>query len=247
MYDWGIIQEFCDKNLPTRRQISNEFGCALGTIDYAVLSGKLRLQSKSKKTKSKYNWKQIQKYYDNNHTYQDVIEKFGCSESTIHRAVKKGKLKPRNKSDANKLALQKNPRKHSKETKKKISKSRKKFIIENPEMAPYKMNHYSKGPSYPEKYFADLFEKENIVLERYYQIHLYELDFANVKSKVDIEIDGSQHRYDPRIVKSDRKRDNYLASKGWKVYRVYWPEYQKKSLEEKIEIVKEIKELLSPE
>ena len=40
-------------------------------------------------------------------------------------------------------------KKHTEETKRKISEIRKKYLFENPDKVPYLLNHYSKGESYP--------------------------------------------------------------------------------------------------
>lgn len=49
--------------------------------------------------------------------------------------------------------------KYSDEHKKKISESRKQYLIEHPDKVPYLINHHSKGDSYPEKYLKSVFEK----------------------------------------------------------------------------------------
>ena len=53
----------------------------------------------------------------------------------------------------------------------------------------------------------------------------YSIDFALVKNgkKIDLEIDGRQHKYKERK-ESDKKRDIFLTSKNWIVYRVEWNE-----------------------
>jgi very-short-patch-repair endonuclease len=118
-------------------------------------------------------------------------------------------------------------RKHKQETKDKISKIRRKYLSENPDMVPYKLNHYSKGRSYPERYWKDIFDEAGIDYVEQHQIHTYQLDFALVEEKIDIEIDGDQHYLDQRIVESDKRRDEYLENLGWKIIRVRWSEYKK--------------------
>jgi very-short-patch-repair endonuclease len=147
-------------------------------------------------------------------------------------------------STRKKMSASSKGRIHSEETKKKISKSRKQFLTENPDKVPYLMNHYSKGDSYPEKYFEEAFKSEGINLIKKYRIGLYELDFCCPEKKVDIEIDGDQHYLDTRIVASDIKRNEYLKNLGWKVYRIKWSEYQTKTFEQKHNIILEIKNLL---
>ena len=189
-------------------------------------------------------WSEIQKYYDEGHSEPDVVKKFKISSRTLYYAKKHGYFTYRSRSEAAKLAYAKKPRKHTQETKDKISKSRIKYLEEHPDQVPYLLNHYSKGDSYPEKYFKKVFKNEKIKLTEKYQIWLYQLDFADVKKKIDIEIDGSQHYVDLRIVESDKRRTKYLMDRGWKVYRVRWSDYKKMSMDDKRKIVNEIKELL---
>lgn len=149
--------------------------------------------------------------------------------------------KRRSRSD--KLSNVGKNRKLSDETKKKISESRKKYLLENPDMVPYKLNHSSKE-SYPEKYFSELFLKENIKVERYYYVSIYELDFCVIDKKIDIEIDGEQHFVDDGIRKSDENRNKYLQNLGWTIIRIRWSDYQKLSIEEKKNYISDLKKLL---
>ena len=116
------------------------------------------------------------------------------------------------------------------EHKQKISKSRINFLRENPDMVPYKLNHYSKGRSYPEEYWKIILDSNNILYKEQYQVGPYQLDFAIVNSntiKIDLEIDGDQHYLDERIILSDKRRNTYLEDLGWKIIRVKWSDYQK--------------------
>lgn len=131
-------------------------------------------------------------------------------------------------------------RKHTEETKRKISKSRVKFLRDNPEMVPYKLNHYSKGRSYPEEYWKGIFDAHEIDYVEQYQIGPYQLDFAIVDMKLDIEIDGEQHYLDERIVKSDARRNAYLEAEGWKIIRIRWSEYQKLTKHKRAEFVRNV-------
>ena len=55
--------------------------------------------------------------------------------------------------------------------------------------------------------------------------HFYILDFFIKKSNVliDLEIDGKQHTYEDRK-QHDMRRDSYLKSKGYIIYRISWNE-----------------------
>lgn len=135
---------------------------------------------------------------------------------------------------------------HSEETKQKLSKIRKEYLLLNPDKVPYKLNHYSKGSSYPETYFREVFKKENLILTEQYQVGLYSIDFALIEKKIAIEIDGEQHYVDERISQSDIRRTKYLEELGWKIFRIRWSEYQKLDYESKKIFVKNFLQELDP-
>lgn len=193
--------------------------------------------------KTKYDWKEIQEYYDAGHSWRELTDKFGMTCETINRARRRGDfISTRTSSEGQTLAKSKGRGclSHSQETKDKLSAIRTKYLTENPDKVPYLLNHYSNGPSYPEEYFAGIFTD----LVRYHRIGLYELDFADIEQKIDLEVDGDQHYLDERIAESDIRRTAFLEEQGWTVIRIKWSDYQKLSSEEKIKYVAHIKEQL---
>lgn len=184
----------------------------------------------------KIDWKEIQIYYDNNHTWSDIIKEFKIANNTINRAIRKGELKLRTKSDANKLGHIKKPRKLTEETKKKISESRKKYLKENPDKVPYLLNH-SQKESYPEKYFQTILKKSGLKYKRFLQISYYNIDFAFIDKGIDLEIDGDQHIVDQKVVKSNIERDKFLTNNGWKIIRILWSDYKRLKDEQKTEFI----------
>lgn len=115
---------------------------------------------------------------------------------------------------------------HSEETKRKISESRKKYLLEHPEKVPYKLNHSSKQ-SFPEKFFETVFINNGIVFEKEFYTNGYWLDFCFNKTFY-VEIDGEQHYLDKRIVEHDKIRTTRLTESGFKcIERVRWSEFQK--------------------
>lgn len=178
------------------------------------------------------NWEEVQKFYNNNHFWRDIIEEFKISNNTILKAVKNGHFKTRSRSESIKLKRKIKPLKLSEETKNKISISIKKYLQEHPDKVPYLLNHSSKE-SYPENYFEDVLQKTNLKYKRYYQLSIYQLDFAFVDKKIDLEIDGSQHYNDKKIVESDKERTEFLNQNGWETIRINWSEYQKMKRKEK--------------
>lgn len=130
---------------------------------------------------------------------------------------------------------------HSDEQKKKISERRKQYLIEHPDKVPYLVNHHSKGDSYPEKYFKEVFDNENVEYKQNYYQCGYFLDFAWPSKKIYLEVDGEQHYLDKRIVEHDKVRTQKLLENGWTcVERIRWSEYQTLSKEEKVEYLKSV-------
>lgn len=81
--------------------------------------------------------------------------------------------------------------------------------------------------SYAERFWKKVLENNKIDFKREVAVkqadeqHCYFLDF--VIGNIDLEIDGKQHKDADRII-SDTKRDEYLTSLGFKVYRIEWNE-----------------------
>ena len=177
---------------------------------------------------NKYDWKLIQKDYDFGMTWKQIQDKYGLCSATIAKAKKRGDFVSRNRSEALKLVPGKP---HTEETKKKISEIRKQYLKENPDKVPYKLNHYSKGKSYPEEYFENWLIKNNVNFKQEESISIYRVDF--LIGNIALEIDGEQHYVDERIILSNKYRDEYLESIGIKTIRVRWSHYQKLSTEDK--------------
>lgn len=144
------------------------------------------------------------------------------------KAKKMGMDKPVVSDETRKKISEKSKlQRHTQETRDKISKARIKYLAENPDMVPYKLNHYSKGPSYPERYWKKVFDIHKVNYVEQHPVHVYQLDFAIIDRKIDIEIDGEQHYLDNRIVESDKRRNEYLKSLGWTIIRIRWSEFKK--------------------
>lgn len=79
--------------------------------------------------------------------------------------------------------------------------------------------------SYAELFFEDVLRNNNLLDKSISEYHIndnrinYFLDFYFPDSKIDLEIDGSQHELRKE---ADNKRDEFLKSIGIKVYRIKW-------------------------
>jgi very-short-patch-repair endonuclease len=145
----------------------------------------------------------------------DIYKKFN---KTIVNLALKGHR--RKHSEANTIAHKLHPEnfKHSEATKQKMSKTRIKYLKENPDKVPYKINHSSKK-SWPEEIFERALNRQNIInWVRNYMNGVYEYDFAFPLQKIDVEIDGTTHNL-LKVQKIDFRRDEWSKQQGWKVIR----------------------------
>lgn len=91
--------------------------------------------------------------------------------------------------------------------------------------------------SYAEQYFFNIFPNS----AKHYHVNRYFLDIAYPDNKIYIEIDGEQHKNDPKVVAHDIERTQILDDLGWILLcRIYWPDYSKLSNNERKEFVDKI-------
>ena len=83
---------------------------------------------------------------------------------------------------------------------------------------------YRNELSYPEKFFIDVLDRNNISYDKQVSVNGYFLDFVIILDnglKIDLEIDGKQHYYEDRI-KHDKIRDFRNRQSGYLIYRIAW-------------------------
>lgn len=74
--------------------------------------------------------------------------------------------------------------------------------------------------SFPEKYVEQLLVDSGVAgFKKEFQVSRFSLDFAFVEKMIVLEVDGKQHEY-PKQKGHDEKRDAYLQSQGWTVFRL---------------------------
>jgi very-short-patch-repair endonuclease/endogenous inhibitor of DNA gyrase (YacG/DUF329 family) len=111
---------------------------------------------------------------------------------------------------------------------------------ESQENAIKKGNHKGwmsrKKISYPEKFFMEVLKNNNIEYTHELKVGRYFIDFAI--GNIALEIDGSQHLREERIIK-DKEKDKFLNDEGWIVHRIAWKSINtqngKKYIKDKIE------------
>jgi very-short-patch-repair endonuclease len=78
--------------------------------------------------------------------------------------------------------------------------------------------------SKPERIVKKFLDEENIIFEREYKEGKYFIDFAILERQISLEIDGKQHNY-PERRKKDKEKDEFLRSRGWKIIRYPFIDY----------------------
>lgn len=149
--------------------------------------------------------------YDSGKSLDDICREF----PEAKRFFLQKNLRFRSRSQA----LSKKRKPLSKEHKEKLSEKQTEFLKRNPDQVPYRRNHHSKSPSYPENLFALALAEHGIMgWVREFRHSIYSYDFAFVEKKIDVEIDGPTHS-SQRVQAIDAKRDKWSMSQGWTVIR----------------------------
>lgn len=129
----------------------------------------------------------------------------------------------------------------SEELKQKLRKRRLEYLSKRSGKTAWERRSQGKL-SYLEKWFNDkcieynLPRKFDIVNE--YTVSKYSIDFAFVNEKIAVELDGKCHfvNGDERI-ETDIKKDEFLISNGWKVFRIRYDELTDTKFQEFIEFI----------
>lgn len=83
--------------------------------------------------------------------------------------------------------------------------------------------------SIPEIHFNKILNENGLfniyTIKEQLKIGKYFLDFAFIELKVNLEIDGIQHIRIEKAILHDKIRNEFLESKGWKIYRIFWKTY----------------------
>jgi hypothetical protein len=133
---------------------------------------------------------------------------------------------PERKPSKKKLKSLTSTRVGSPEFRKLISEKRKAYLAANKENHPW--SRYSNKESKPESNFRIFAEKINIPLVQYYippeSNRFFEIDFANLESKIGFEINGNQHYLEDRktLTPYYQERHDHLTSLRWKILELHY-------------------------
>ncbi len=244
--DYDKIQEDYN-NSSSWTDTAKKFGVSRSFLSRAISDGLLKSKDIKDQNKNrgrtKYNWAEIQKYYDDGHSWSETIEHFGVHKTTISDAVHRGLFQFRKHvSKYNFKQLQDYYDKGytwqeiSKEFDLSLS-----YIYKLASENKIKSRPIWSSRSYPEREFINALTKNVIsgwVCE--YRNGRYSYDIAFPELKIDIEIDGKTHNL-PSSKESDARRDQFSKEQGWTVLR--FP--AKRVLEDLNGCIEELKEVLT--
>lgn len=171
--------------------------------------------------KKRYDWDEVQKFYDEGNSKRETSKHFGMSYPSLLKAQKRGDLKTRNISEAMVLVRRKYPEKfkHSDETKEKMSKFRIQYYKDHPEEHPNrKLSNNRNNWTYPERLAAEWFELNGIEFLYNKKVLDYYPDF--LIGDIIVEIDGERWHSSEESILNDTKRDDILKNNGYVVYRI---------------------------
>lgn len=130
---------------------------------------------------------------------------------------------------------------------KKISESRKKYLLENPDKHPWK--NKDKFKSKPCEYLKNILKSKNInFLEEYNPIssNSYSIDIAFPDIKVGIEINGNQHYNNDKTLKEYyQERHDKIENEGWLLYEIHYSKVYDSSFVEELLSKINLKESIS--
>lgn len=233
-YNWKLIQKDHDSGL-TWKDLEAKYNISPETISKASKAKKFKSRTKTeafklaslkhkprklyKSKKRYYDWKELQNVYDSGKSFSDLKRLYGVTQSSLLKAKARNEFSPRTaKQGAILRSKLFGGRSHSEETKKKLSKIQIAFLTKHPDKVPYKLNHSSQK-SYPEKVFENALKAADIKGWKYhYQHGIYQYDFAFLKIKLDVEIDGGTHTTE-KVKLIDKRRDEWSKNQGWKILR----------------------------
>ena len=168
---------------------------------------------------SKHDWKAIQIFGDSGKSWRDICKEYHLNFAKLAKAKKLGLFKSRTKEEVSKC---KQPtRKHSVESKIKMSIARKKYLSTNNRPA---WKTHDKFKSIPCEILKDRMRKEGFCFVEEFQplIHLkrfFSIDIAFPDKKISIEINGGQHYdTDGNLKPYYQKRNDLITSDGWQLF-----------------------------
>jgi HNH endonuclease len=77
------------------RRIAKEVGCSISAVSFHANNHGLLDQESKGKFKTRYDWKEVQRYHDEGHGMRECMRYFGFATSTWSKAIARGDIVPR--------------------------------------------------------------------------------------------------------------------------------------------------------
>lgn len=249
--DYTKLQNYLEQGLSTGK-IGKLEGVGQTTVRYWMKKYKLKSKNKSIKDWTKedflrfstqniiqYNqnrtsgpkrveeldWKEIQSFYDQSHTWDDICEKFEINLGTISEAQKAGLFISRRNNETLKLTSKKRPPvKLSEETKKKISDGRKKYLAANPDKHGWSNSKHHR--SVPCELLKSKLQEQGIAFVEEFkplldQGRFFSIDIYFPDLKIGWEVNGSQHyELDGSLKPYYQNRNDLITVSGVKLIEI---------------------------
>jgi hypothetical protein len=126
---YKINCKYCNNPITSNNITKHEESCKGNPSWFVRNKNNLPNKVKYKKLED-YDWKKIQKYYDDNHSYRDVLKEFNIDSSFLSKAIKNKKFKTRIKYETARIRGKYDNLKLPKQQKENISKGIAKAISE---------------------------------------------------------------------------------------------------------------------
>jgi hypothetical protein len=93
-HDWTAVQRYYDEGHEAA-QCRERFGVSYAAWAMAVRRKKLRLKGGSVDGRRRHDWKMVQAYYDQGHSFYECMRVFNFCRGAWHKAKRRGEIKPR--------------------------------------------------------------------------------------------------------------------------------------------------------
>jgi very-short-patch-repair endonuclease len=158
-------------------------------------------------------WIEAQRLHDEGETLRNLKKILGISRATLNLARKSKLFTKRDR-----------PTKMSKDAKRQMSESRKKWLKENPDKHPWK--RHNKFKSVPCDKFKEKLKSSGFNFIPEYQAledRFFSIDVAFPDKKIGIEINGQQHyKSDGTLKDYYQDRHDLLVSDGWDIIEIHY-------------------------
>jgi C2H2-type zinc finger len=134
------------------------------------------------------------------------------------------KLNPNKEDTRKKISTSNKGKRHTEESKKKLSLSRIKYLSENPEKHPWK--RHTKFKSEPCEKFKEILRDIGLIFEEEFNPipdRFFAVDVAFPDQKLCFEINGEQHyNRDGSLRKYYRDRHDIIENSGWTIIEIHY-------------------------